>query len=93
MVQTTGGARCGWMVLCGSTGQRPSRGFLWYHKWVSETSLSLQTLQQSNGSTVGVPTGEGLYLPLPPHTQTNFVFLVSPVCLLQTNNVFGQNMM
>lgn len=41
--------------------------FLWYHKWASETSLSLQTLQQSNRSIVGVPSAKGLYL-LTPNT-------------------------
>ncbi|AQK86708.1 ribosome export associated1 [Zea mays] len=37
-----------------------NKRFLWYHKWASETSLSLQTLQQSNGSTVGVPTAKDM---------------------------------
>ncbi|KAJ1295332.1 hypothetical protein BS78_01G216000 [Paspalum vaginatum] len=35
-----------------------NKRFLWYSKWASETSLLLQTLQQSNGSTIGVPTAK-----------------------------------
>ena len=66
--------------------------FLWYHKWASETSVSLQTLQQSNGSIVGVPSAKGLYLPTP-NTQknkrnTDSIFLFPLVCLLLTYKFF-----
>ncbi|XP_062201313.1 midasin-like isoform X2 [Phragmites australis] len=30
--------------------------FSWYSKWASQTSLSLQTLQHTNGTAIGVPT-------------------------------------
>ncbi|RCV42665.1 hypothetical protein SETIT_9G233700v2 [Setaria italica] len=33
-----------------------NKRFLWYSKWASETSLSLQALQNTNGTTVGIPT-------------------------------------
>ncbi|CAD6255024.1 unnamed protein product [Miscanthus lutarioriparius] len=56
-----------WKVPCWLDPQRPesqlpvdtkkfNKRFLWYHEWASEIALSLQTLQQSNGSIIGVPT-------------------------------------
>jgi len=61
--------------------------FLWYHKWASETSVSLQTLQQSNGSIVGVPSAKGLYLPQHTHTHKKNP-IPSPSSVFVTNLQF-----
>jgi midasin len=47
-----------------------SARFLWYSKWASETSLSLQALQNKNATTVGIPTVKGKPPPPSPYTHT-----------------------